>query len=111
MIKKLKILATVIFKVKLVSEIMTGAWLHGRNVKSTYYGDLSIKHLVPKIWELGLQNTEKFNTLNEFGTKVESWYPDHCSCRLCKFYLWQLGFIGIMHASFSGRISLYVHDA
>ena len=49
LIKKLKILATVIFQVKLVSEVMKGAWLDGPNFKSTYYGLLLIKQLEPKI--------------------------------------------------------------
>ena len=51
---------------------MKGAWLHCPNVKSTYYGLLPIKHLVPQIWELGLQNKEKSDKLNEFETKVKS---------------------------------------
>ena len=97
LIKKLKILATVIFKAKLVSEIIKGAWLDGPNVKSTYYGLLPIKHLVPQIWELRLQNKEKSASLNEFKTKVKPWYPDQCTCRLCKFSLGQLGFTGSIH--------------
>ena len=44
---------------------MRGAWLDGPNVKSTYYGLLPIKKFVPKIRELGLQNKEKSDTLNE----------------------------------------------
>ena len=44
-IKKLKILATAIFNVKLVSEMMRGAWIDGVYVKSTYHGLLKIKHL------------------------------------------------------------------
>ena len=45
---------------------MKGAWIDGRNVKSNYCGLLPIKHLLPQIWKLGLQNKEKSNTLNEF---------------------------------------------
>ena len=67
------------------------------NVKSTYYGLLPIKHLVPQIWELRLQNKEKSASLNEFETKVKSWYPDQCTCRLCKFNIGQLGFTGSIH--------------
>ena len=108
LIKKLKILATVIFEIKLVSEIMRGAWLDGPNVKSTCYGILLIKDLVSQIWELGLQTKEKSDTLNEFETKVKPWYPDQFTSKLPKFYIGQLGFIGSIHASFNGRISLYV---
>ena len=64
-----------------------------RNVKTTYYGPLSIKHLAPQIWELVPQNFRKCKTLNEFKTKIKSWFPGHCPCRLCKTYIAQLGFI------------------
>ena len=61
-----------------------------RNVKTTYYGLSSIKHLASQIWEQSLKNCK---TLNEFKIKIKSWYPDHCPCRLCKTYIAQLGFI------------------
>ena len=63
-----------------------------RNVKATYYGLSSIKHLAPQIWELVPQSLKKCKTLNEFKTEIKSWYPDHCSCRLCKTYIAQLAF-------------------
>ena len=64
-----------------------------RNVKTSYYGFSSIKHLAPQIWELISQGLRKCKTLNEFKTKIKSWYPDHCPCRFCKTYIAQLGFI------------------
>ena len=64
-----------------------------RNVKTTYYGLSSIKHLAPQIWELVPQSLKKCKTLNEFKTKIKSWYPDHCPCKLCKTNIAQLGFI------------------
>ena len=104
-------MTAVIFEVKLLSEIMKGAWIDGRNVKSNYYSLLPIKHLLPQIWKLGLQNKEISDTLNEFKNKVKSWYPDRSTCRLCKLYIGQFCFTGSIHASFSGRISLCVFDS
>ena len=57
-----------------------------RNVKTTYYGLLSVKYLVPQMWELVSQCIRKCNTLNEFKAKNKSMCPDHCQCRLCKNY-------------------------
>ena len=107
--KNLQVLVTKIFKVKtnLAPDIMKDAFelkeppynlrseshlFIRRNVKTTYHGLLSIKHLAPQIWELVLQSIRKCKTLNEFKTKIKSWYPDHCPCRLCKTYITQLGF-------------------
>ena len=64
-----------------------------RNVKTTYYGLSSIKPLAPEIWELVPQSLKNCKTLNEFKTKIKSWYPDHCPCGLFKTYIAQLGFI------------------
>ena len=108
--KNLQVLVTEIFKVKnnLAPDIMKDVFelkeppynlrsesnhFTRRNVKTTYYGLLSIKHLAPQIWELVPQSIRKCKTLNEFKTKIKSWYPDHCPCRLCKTYIAQLGFI------------------
>ena len=108
--KNLQVLVTEIFKVKnnLAPDIMKDVFelkeppynlrsesnrFTRRNVKTTYYGPLSIKHLAPQIWELVPQNFRKCKTLNEFKTKIKSWFPGHCPCRLCKTYIAQLGFI------------------
>ena len=108
--KNLQVLVTKIFKVKnnLAPDIMKDVFefkeppynlrsdsnhFTRRNVKTNYYGLLSIKHLAPQIWELVPQSIRKCKTLNEFKTKIKSWYPDHCPCRLCKTYIAQLGFI------------------
>ena len=87
--KHLQALVTVIYKVKdvLAPDIMKDAFelkeppynlrsesnhFTRRNVKTTYYGLSSIKHLAPQIWELVLQRLKKCKTLNEFKTKIKS---------------------------------------
>ena len=108
--KNLQVLVTEIFKVtnNLAPDIMKDVFelkeptynlrsesnhFTCRNVRTNYYGLLSIKHLAPQIWELVPQSIRKCKTLKEFKTKIESWYLDHCPCRLCKTYIAQLGFI------------------
>ena len=108
--KNLQVLVTEIFKVKnnLAPEIMKDVFelkeppynlrsesnhFTRRNVKTTYYGLSSIKHLAPQIWEHVPQSLKKCKTLNEFKTKIKTWYPDHCPFRICKTYIAQLGFI------------------
>ena len=108
--KTLQVLITEIFKVKssLAPDIMEDIfelkeppfnlrsesnYYTRRNFKTTYFGLLLIKHLALQIWELVPQSIRKCKTLNEFKTKIKSWYPDYCPCRLCKTYLAQLDFI------------------
>ena len=113
--KNLQVLVTEIFKVKnnLAPNVMKDVFelkepacnlrsesnhFTHRNVKTNYYGLLSIKHLAPQIWELVLQSIRKFKTLNEFKTKIKSWYLDHCPCRLCKTCIAQLPYIHLFMA-------------
>ena len=108
--KNLQVLVIEIFKVKnnLVPDIMKYVFelkeppyklrsesnhFTRRNVKTTYYGLLSIKHRAPQIWELVPQSIRKCKTLNELKTKIKSCYSDHCPCRLCKTHIAQLGFV------------------
>ena len=98
--KNLQVLVTEIFKVKnsLAPDIMKDVFelkeplynlrsesnhFTRRNVKTTYYGLLSIKDLAPQISELVPQSIRNCKTLNEFKIKIKSCYPDHCPCRLC----------------------------
>ena len=114
--KNLQVLTTEIFKIKndLVTDIMKDLfelieslynlrsgpnYLTRGNAKATYYSLSSIKILAPQLWELVPQSVRKCKNLNEFKTKIKSWYPDHCACRLCKTYIAQLGFI----------LSAYIH--
>ena len=41
-----------------------------QNVKTTYYGLSSIKHLAPQIWELVPQSLRKWKTLNQLKTRL-----------------------------------------
>ena len=85
--KNLQVLVTEIFKVKntLAPDIMKDVfelkdppynvrsesnYFRRRNVKTTYYGLLSIEHLLPQIRELVPQSIRKCKTLNEFKTKI-----------------------------------------
>ena len=63
------------------------------NVKSTHCGIQSVGHLGPKIWNIVPQNIRESNSLNEFKSLIKFWKPDTCSCKLCKNYIAQMGFI------------------
>ena len=108
--KNLQVLVTEIFKVKnnLAPDIMKDVFelkephttygqnqitLHAEMLRVLILWSLSIQNLVPQIWELVPQSVRKCKTLNEFKTKIKSWYPNHCPPRLSKTDIAQLGFI------------------
>ena len=110
--RKLQILATEIFKVKinLTPEKMTEVF----EIKEPYYNlvvpklfvlrektwnllimvfNLCDIYLAPKIWNRVPQNIRESNSLNEFKSLIKFWKPDTCPCRLCQKDIAQVGFI------------------
>ena len=55
------------------------------DMKMTQYGIQSVRYLGPKIWDMVPNNVKNCSSLNN--------KPNECSCRLCKKYIAQVGFI------------------
>ena len=39
------------------------------------------------------QKYKQLSSLNEFESKIQMWVPNSCTCRLCKRYVQDVGFI------------------
>ena len=62
-------------------------------VKSVYFGTETIRYRGPKTWDILPQNIKDSKTLTEFKIKIKNWSPNGCTCRLCKTFIPDLGFI------------------
>ena len=58
-----------------------------------HYGSESLVSLAPKIWELAPDSIREVKTLSIFKNKIKAWTTDKCPFRLCKNYIWKVGFI------------------
>ena len=63
------------------------------NVRTVYNGTETISFRGPKTWELVPREIKESQTLNEFKNKIKRWKPIGCTCRLCKVFIPNLGFI------------------
>ena len=63
------------------------------NVHTVFYGTETISFRGPKTWELVPEDIKCSKTLAEFKNKIKNWEPKGCTCRLCKDYVVNLGFI------------------
>ena len=63
------------------------------NVNTVYNGTETLSFRGPKTWELVPEDIKNATSLNEFKTKIKYWKPNGCTCRLCKVYVQNLGFI------------------
>ena len=108
-VRNLQVLVTEMFKVKLgISPVIMKDIFQLRKcnyrtrnfdefvshcVKTVYYGTETVSFLGPKLWTLLPQEFKDIDNLPEFKSRIKSWVPHNCPCRLCKTYIHQLGFI------------------
>ena len=62
-------------------------------IRTTYYGSETLMYRGPKVWELVPQKIKEAGNLAEFKIKIKLWKPEGCTCRMCKVYISNLGFI------------------
>lgn len=63
------------------------------NVSTVSYGTETIRFRGPKVWELVPDEIKNSKTLIEFKNKIRKWEPVGCTCRLCKIFVHNLGFL------------------
>ena len=110
--KNLLHLATEIFKVKsglspiIMNEIFnfqetksynlrSGIYLASRNIHTAHFGNDTIFSLGPKLWKLIPDKIKYTSTLSALKAKTKSWTINNCSCRLCKTFFKDLGFVEV----------------
>ena len=79
-------------------ELFTPA-IRGKNewviprVKKVNKGLETIRYRGPKTWELVPEEIKKSKSLPMFKAKIKDWKPLGCTCRLCKIYIKDLGYL------------------
>ena len=63
------------------------------NPKTVRYGTETIRNMGPKTWNIVPADIKESNSLLEFKRKIKKWEGNDCTCRICKLYVFNLGFI------------------
>ena len=61
--------------------------------KSTSNGLETIKYTGSKLWELLPNEIKQLSSIREFKGYINTWVTDKCSCRICKTYIPNLGYL------------------
>ena len=64
-----------------------------RPVRIVLHGTESLSHLRLKILELVPSDIENLSSLTASKKTIKQWKPHACSCRLCRTYVYQVGFV------------------
>ena len=62
-------------------------------VRTVNNGIETIRYRGPKTWDLVPNEIKTSKSLSEFKIKIKAWKPQGCTCRLCKLYICNLGFL------------------
>ena len=65
------------------------------SVNSELNGKNSMRYMGPLLWNSIPIELRNISTLAAFKTKIKKWKPERCSCRLCKTYIAEVGFINV----------------
>ena len=60
--------------------------------KTVNHGLESLSYIGSKLWD-SIPSHTKDNSINEFKHVIKFWKPDLCSCRPCKVYLQNIGYL------------------
>ena len=63
------------------------------NIRTVYYGSETLSYRGPQIWQIVPQDIKNSSSLVEFKRKIRRWTPAGCKCRICKTYIFNLGFL------------------
>ena len=63
------------------------------NVRTTHFGTETLKFRGPKTWDLVPTYIKEAESLRDFKSKIKMWKPIGCTCRMCKVFIPNLGFI------------------
>ena len=66
---------------------------HSRSIKSVTFGSETLSHLACKIWELVPVEIKNVDLVVSFKRAIKKWKPINCPCRLCRTYVFQVGFV------------------
>ena len=62
-------------------------------VKKINKGLETIRYRDPKTWELVPEEIKTSKSLPAFKDKIKDWKPLGCTCRLCKIYVKDVGYL------------------
>ena len=66
-----------------------------RNIGTVRHGIESAAFVGSGIWTNMPNKVKESTSLNEFKSKIKTWKPENCPCKLCKIYLQRTGYLQV----------------
>ena len=66
-----------------------------RNIRTVRYEIETAAFVGSRIWTTMSNELKDSTSLNEFKSKIKTWKPENCPCKLCKIYLQKTGYLQV----------------
>ena len=63
------------------------------NARSEHFGINSLRYMSAKVWDMVPNDMKNINDLEIFKNNIRKWKPIDCHCKLCRDYIFSLGYI------------------
>ena len=80
-------------KTKQLTTFALNQILEFRKTRTGLYGKCTLRYLGPVIWNTVPLKLKQIKPLNGFKTLIRNWKPNNCTCKLCRNYIQNLGFL------------------
>ena len=78
-------------------------------IRSVSYGTESISYLGPVIWDIHPNSYKNLPNFSVFKNRISKWKPENCHCRLCKTYIYKVGFTEASAPVSSMKLWCFLH--
>ena len=79
-----------------------------RNIRTVRYGIETAAFVGSRIWTNMPNELKESTSLNEFKSKIKTWKPENCPCKLCKIYLQRIGSLQVTDYHMFTDVVIYV---
>ena len=62
-------------------------------IKTVIFGSDTVRYRGPQLWLSLPQDTKNADSIQEFKSKIKNWNCDQCSCKICRPFIRNLGFL------------------
>ena len=73
--------------------LRNGSQMHLPKVRTTTFGIEAISYLEGKLWHKLSTEIKLSSNLALFNTRMKKWKGEKCCCKLCRYYVAQVGFL------------------
>ena len=74
-----------------------------RNIRTVRYVIETSAFVGFRIWSYMPSELKESMSLNEFSSKIKTWKPENCPCKLCKIYLQRIAYLQVADKVYTHR--------